>query len=131
MMCISLTWSKIFSIFFFSNCCFKSTFEWTNPKILGNTPCEREGHAAVLYGSKMYVFGGSSTSGFLNDLYELDLINVYSKKLKFSSFKKLVWTQLNFVGSSPKGLSNHQGVVDNNGRIVIFGGYSVKFLPFI
>ena len=92
MMCISLTWSKIF--FHFSSNDFNSTFEWTNPKILGNTPCEREGHAAVLYGSKMYVFGGSSTSGFLNDLYELDLINVYFKQLKCFHFLKS-WFGLN------------------------------------
>ena len=37
----------------------------------------------------------------------------------------MVWTQLNFVGTSPKGISNHKGVADNDGRIVVFGGYNV------
>ncbi len=43
----------------------------------------------------------------------------------------MVWTQLNFVGTSPKGISNHKGVADNNGRIVVFGGYNVhKYIIF-
>ena len=42
----------------------------------------------------------------------------------------MIWTQMNFGGVSPKGIANHKGIVDNNGRIIIFGGYNVLINNF-
>lgn len=43
--------------------------EWSQPKITGDIPEARGGHAAVMFGSYLYIFGGSSKKGLLNDLY--------------------------------------------------------------
>ena len=37
----------------------------------------------------------------------------------------MAWSQLSFSGDVPKARVNHKAVLDNNGRIVIFGGYTV------
>jgi N-acetylneuraminic acid mutarotase len=54
--------------------------EWSLPKTLGNAPSPRAGHTSILHGSSLYVFGGSSKKGPLNDLYRYDVENVKKKK---------------------------------------------------
>lgn len=49
---------------------------WTSIETTGTIPSARQGHSAVLYGSTMWVYGGSSSEGYLNDLYSLNLETV-------------------------------------------------------
>jgi hypothetical protein len=49
---------------------------WISIKTTGSIPTPRQGHSAVLYGSSMWVYGGSSSDGYLNDLYSLNLETV-------------------------------------------------------
>ena len=53
--------------------------EWFKPKTFGDPPSPRNGHTSVLHGSFLYIFGGASMKGLLNDLYKYDLENVISK----------------------------------------------------
>jgi hypothetical protein len=50
---------------------------WIPIKTTGSVPTPRQGHSAVLYGSTMWIYGGSSSDGYLNDLYSLNLESVY------------------------------------------------------
>ena len=64
------------------------------PKVFGSSPSARNGHASILYGSSLYIFGGASNKGFLNDLHVLNLDNVIInlKKYFFREFgNKLDW----------------------------------------
>jgi len=49
---------------------------WLEIKQKGNVPSARCGHTAIFYGSVMWIFGGYSREGYLNDLYSLDLETV-------------------------------------------------------
>lgn len=49
---------------------------WTKVNTTGEIPSSRQSHSAVLHGSTMWVFGGSSNDGYLNDLYSLNLETV-------------------------------------------------------
>lgn len=49
---------------------------WLEVKQYGKVPSARCGHIAKLYGSVMWVFGGYSREGYLNDLYSLNLETV-------------------------------------------------------
>jgi len=49
------------------------TREWRAVHPQGPLPTKRTSHAAVMYGGKMYVFGGFSGEEYLHDLFELDL----------------------------------------------------------
>lgn len=44
----------------------------------GEIPSKRQGHSAVLHGTTMWVYGGSTDEGYTNDLYSLNLENVNS-----------------------------------------------------
>src|SRR6267154_3673370 len=50
-----------------------STRKWTELQCNGSIPSPREYHAAVLINDVMYVFGGLSMQGRLDDLYALQL----------------------------------------------------------
>jgi hypothetical protein len=52
---------------------------WIPVQTTGSIPTARQGHSAALYGSTMWVYGGSSNDGYLNDLYSLNLetVNFY------------------------------------------------------
>jgi N-acetylneuraminic acid mutarotase len=51
-----------------------STRKWTELQCTGSIPSPRSGHAAVLVGGVMYVFGGGSTDDTcVDDLYALQL----------------------------------------------------------
>lgn len=115
---------------------------WVEPKVLGEPPSPRGGHSSTLVGSYLYIFGGSSEEGLLSDLHRLNLENVKigrtSKNFNglhflfilFIFFNVVVlqriWEQLNFEGEKPAARTNHKAVLDNSGRVVIFGGYTVR-----
>ena len=51
-----------------------STRKWTQLQCTGSVPSPRVGHAAVLVGDVMYVFGGNTVDGtYLGDLTALNL----------------------------------------------------------
>ena len=50
-----------------------STRKWTELQCTGSIPSPRAGHAAVLVGGVMYVFGGFTGKTYLNDLIALQL----------------------------------------------------------
>ena len=52
---------------------FNKKFPTLYGKILGNRPCARDGHAGVVLGRKMVIFGGNRHKIGFNDIYELDM----------------------------------------------------------
>ncbi len=50
--------------------------EWQHIQTSGSTPSPRQGHSAIMYGSNMWIYGGSSNDGFFNDFYSLNLETV-------------------------------------------------------
>lgn len=49
---------------------------WMKASCVGNIPTPRADHSAVIYGTTMWVFGGASSSSYLNDLYSFNIENV-------------------------------------------------------
>ena len=43
----------------------------------GDVPSARQGHTTVLHGMVMWLYGGSSKEGYLDDLYSFNLEKVY------------------------------------------------------
>ena len=56
---------------------------WINIKQSGKVPSPRCGHTARIFGSIMWIFGGYSAEGFLDDLYSFDFETVTYKKFYF------------------------------------------------
>ena len=50
--------------------------KWIEIPTLGQKPGPRGGHAAVLYGTTLWVFAGNSEQGYLNDVFSLNLESV-------------------------------------------------------
>jgi N-acetylneuraminic acid mutarotase len=52
--------------------------QWSVPKTIGDAPSAREGHAAAVIGTRLYIFGGcgklndGSDDSYFNDLYYLE-----------------------------------------------------------
>ena len=90
-----------------------STKTWTRLNSTGTPPSPRGGHSAVLIGTRMLVFGGSSQSFHYNDLHEYDAVNDH-------------WKILFPEGQKPLGRSNHAADLDEETHMVVFGGYSQK-----
>jgi hypothetical protein len=44
---------------------------WVPVQTVGQPPAEREGHTATMVGDRMFVYGGSSQLGYLDDAYVL------------------------------------------------------------
>jgi len=63
----SRTWYNDLHVFNFD------TREWRAINPSGTLPVRRTSHSAVVYGNKMYVFGGFSGEEYLNDLHEFDI----------------------------------------------------------
>ena len=49
---------------------------WTTVTPIGAVPTPRAGHSAVIRGTTMWIFGGGSDAGYLNDLYSFDIDTV-------------------------------------------------------
>ena len=50
--------------------------KWIEIPTLGQQPSPRGGHAAILYGTTLWVFGGNSVQGYMNDLFSFNLETV-------------------------------------------------------
>jgi hypothetical protein len=46
---------------------------WEARRVYGHTPTPRGYHSAVLYDSRIFVFGGYNGQSFFNDVYVLEL----------------------------------------------------------
>jgi hypothetical protein len=69
-----------------------STFKWTKIKIFDNYPQPRFDHCSTLLGSKLIIFGGSTTRTFIgSSLYiiELDFLENKKKKKEYENLKKM------------------------------------------
>ncbi len=53
---------------------------WMRINSIGSIPKPRADHSAILYGTTMWIFGGASREGYLNDLYSLDIETVINIK---------------------------------------------------
>ena len=49
---------------------------WMKVNAVGKIPTPRADHSAILYGTTMWVFGGASKDGYLNDLYSFNIETV-------------------------------------------------------
>jgi hypothetical protein len=77
------TFLVIFGGCYMETKCFNDLFfldvlaqRWIKVETTGTIPSPRQGHSAVLYGSEMWIYGGSSNEGYLSDLYSLNLETV-------------------------------------------------------
>ncbi|KAF8499857.1 hypothetical protein F5888DRAFT_1921663 [Russula emetica] len=84
------------------------TRKWTELQCTGSIPSPRAGHAAVLVGDIMYVFGGNADGINLGDLTALNL-----------STQR--WTAFQDIGPSPCGRSGHAMACDGT-RVIVLGG---------
>eukprot|EP00297_Palpitomonas_bilix_P005055 CAMPEP_0113875200 /NCGR_PEP_ID=MMETSP0780_2-20120614/4800_1 /TAXON_ID=652834 /ORGANISM="Palpitomonas bilix" /LENGTH=645 /DNA_ID=CAMNT_0000861143 /DNA_START=98 /DNA_END=2035 /DNA_ORIENTATION=+ /assembly_acc=CAM_ASM_000599 len=83
-------------------------WEWTVEATTGTAPAGRRGHSAVMWGSKMIIYGGQDGMNFLNDLFVCDL-----------SIQQ--WTAVNFDGNAPPPRSYHIAQLHND-KVYIYGG---------
>lgn len=81
-------------------------------KIADNAPpSARYLHTGIIYGNKMYVFGGMSNSTtYLNDMWSYSSDNNN-------------WQELQQKGNlKPSARANHSAAVTNDGRMIVYGG---------
>ena len=86
---------------------------WEKIKIKNEIPSPRQFHSCNLYGNKIIIYGGNKGSDLKNDLFSFDI-----EKRKFK--------RLTFKNQKNEGRKNHKGIIDNKGRLFIFGGYTLK-----
>jgi N-acetylneuraminic acid mutarotase len=98
------------------------TEDWVQPKVDGMAPIEREGHTATMVGQLMYVYGGSSQVGYLDDVYAL---NVNPGVPGSGEELPMAWGHIDVSGEQPAGREGHSAVQYGN-RIIYFGGYTEK-----
>ncbi|KAL5042817.1 hypothetical protein BDW71DRAFT_133791 [Aspergillus fruticulosus] len=69
------------------------TSTWTQPEVRGQVPRGRARHAAVIHEDKLFILGGSESSGILDDMFYLDLKTwTWSRPWKFTArFDHLAW----------------------------------------
>jgi hypothetical protein len=90
-----------------------TTDTWSTAASSGAIPSARAQHCAAVYGSNMYVFGGTSASLTLGDM------NAYN-------IQTGAWSLVSYTGPAPSARSSAGMVVDNEGRLIIFGGYTAN-----
>ncbi|KAL3436682.1 hypothetical protein BDV09DRAFT_43503 [Aspergillus tetrazonus] len=117
------------------------TSTWTQPEVRGQIPRGRARHAAVIHEDKLFILGGSESSGILDDMFYLDLKTwTWSRPWKFTArFDHLAWVWggrlWTFGGLDPdmekttdiwwldlqaipaSGTPDHQGTMDTPARI--------------
>lgn len=88
------------------------TNSWTKIEVSGAVPSKRHEHTTVYVEkeAKMYLFGGYDRSGRINQCHSYD-------------FMTRTWRKLAVSGDIPPKRSRHTAVLDNNGNMIIFGGY--------
>jgi hypothetical protein len=78
----------------------------------GGIPPARADHGAAVVNNLLYIFGGLSSFGYMNDFFHFDVV-------------ELTWTTIRRVGTSwPCRRAGHAMVSDGN-HIVVFGGRSL------
>ncbi|KAI7906957.1 uncharacterized protein BX663DRAFT_465276 [Cokeromyces recurvatus] len=84
---------------------------WSRPEVYGIKPSCVRAHASVVYGDKMYVYGGMNNNSVCSDkLYVLEL-------------DTFTWSIPKVFGTLPPPCRAHSLTVDpNNGKIYLFGG---------
>eukprot|EP00761_Pharyngomonas_kirbyi_P009464 gb/GECH01009480.1/.p1 GENE.gb/GECH01009480.1/~~gb/GECH01009480.1/.p1 ORF type:complete len:2759 (+),score=783.06 gb/GECH01009480.1/:1-8277(+) len=91
------------------------TWQWHKVEIRGDLmPPSRREHSCVVKGSKMIIFGGTDGKNCLDDLWSFD----------FNTSRWKCLDQTVKAGTYPKARYGHQCVVDNNGNMIMMGGYS-------
>ena len=98
------------------------TNSWVIPKVSGMPPLEREGHTSTMVGPLMYVYGGSSEVGYLDDVYAL---NVNPGLPGSGEELPMAWGHIDVSGPQPVGREGHFAV-QFGARIIYFGGYTEK-----
>ena len=89
---------------------------WKLLQLRGQQPEARTVHAAALYGTKMYVYGGYGTGNrFLGDLWIAEL----------SDYSAQSWSQPETRGTAPSARTESSLCV-LNGLLVIFGGNTMQ-----
>ncbi|ETO20702.1 hypothetical protein RFI_16512 [Reticulomyxa filosa] len=97
---------------------------WYQPEFTGDPPACRAGHASVVIGHKMYIFGGNNHQRLFNDLHVLDI-------------REMRWSQSLFMGQAPSARAGHamvavdkcghsMCVIRDNQLLVFAGGYQQK-----
>lgn len=74
-------------------------------------PSPRDSHVAFAHKNKLYIFGGSSASIKLNDLWEFDI-------------ERKVWREVRALGAAPANREAHSAAVVDENFALIFGGKS-------
>ena len=92
-----------------------TTATWTELQSSGDVPSARSDHAmTTLLDGRVVVFGGSSVSGDVNDVYTLEV-----------SGTTATWTELVSEGDVPSERSGHSMTQSTFGFAVMFGGSGV------
>lgn len=91
---------------------------WLEPAVQGRPPMGREGHTATLVQDAIYVFGGSSQAGYMNDLHVLavGLQNAGEEM-------RLAWGVEDVSGTPPTAREGHTATAVGT-RIFVFGGFT-------
>ncbi|XP_022321387.2 kelch domain-containing protein 1-like [Crassostrea virginica] len=93
------------------------TMEWSLAKTKGQKPSARAAHSAVLFGSKVYIFGGRHMDLRLNDLHCLDL-------------HTMAWSGALCVGTDPpEGRSWHTASAVSTNQMFVYGGFNTNCVP--
>jgi len=92
------------------------TKTWRQIDAKGKLPVQRTSHACVVYGNRMYVFGGFSGDGYLNDLHEFN-------------FETETWTDITpfTSGERPDPRSRFCAVVNGQYMYVLGGWNKVNY----
>ncbi|RUS29259.1 hypothetical protein BC938DRAFT_480867 [Jimgerdemannia flammicorona] len=90
-----------------------NTKQWARPQIDGNLPHGRFGHSAVIFGSRMYIFGGQVDGHYLNDLIAFDVTTLESSAPR--------WEFIVAGNEGPFGRTGHISAY-HGGKIYVFGG---------
>ncbi|EAR86286.2 kelch motif protein (macronuclear) [Tetrahymena thermophila SB210] len=86
------------------------SYVWEKVESKGSQrPCPRSSSASVIYKECLYLFGGFTFNGRLNEIYQFN-------------FKTLKWTKIKATGTKPSARENNGAVVYQN-KLYIYGGY--------
>jgi hypothetical protein len=99
---------------------------WVPVRTTGLPPTEREGHTATMVGALMYIYGGSSQLGYLDDVFVLDTAVAQGAGEEVA----MAWgrpdiASASLTAPSPLGREGHTATLVD-ARIFYFGGYTER-----